>query len=101
MPDGFQPEAVRYVRKEVLMMSQTAFARRLGCTTESVRNWEHGRASPAGCFIDSMHRLCKSAERSPPEFYREASPASASPSSLQAESTAITGERRSLPLVAR
>lgn len=70
MPDGFQPDAVRYVRKEVLKLSQTAFSRKLGCTSESVRNWEHGRSSPAGVFIDSMHRLCRSAERSPPDFYR-------------------------------
>lgn len=70
MLDGFQPDAVRHVRKDVLMMSQTAFARKLGCTPESVRNWEHGRSSPAGLFIDSMHRLCSLAARPTPEFYR-------------------------------
>jgi len=54
------------------MMSQSAFAPRLGCTPESVRNWEHGRSSPAGLHIDSMHRLCSSVAVPAPEFYRSA-----------------------------
>lgn len=34
MPDNFRPDTVRYVRKYLLMMSQTAFARKLGYAGE-------------------------------------------------------------------
>lgn len=68
MSISFNPHSVFGLRQS-LDMSQNQFANLLGCTPESVRNWEKGRSTPAGHYIDGMHRLCRDKGFEPPSFY--------------------------------
>lgn len=58
-----------YLLRHLLRLTQYEFARILGCTAESVRNWEHGRSIPAGQYIDAFYKICKSRQITPPSFF--------------------------------
>ena len=55
--------------RQQLGLSQARLADELGCTPTSIRNWEHRRSSPAGYYVDALHRLCDNNGVSPPLFY--------------------------------
>jgi len=74
MSDNFVPASIPSIRDN-LGMSQSEFARYMGCTSQSVNNWEKGRSSPAGEFVDKMHRICIHHKLKSPIFYKsEADP---------------------------
>ena len=53
----FDASSVRELRKQ-LSFSQYALARELGCTPQTVQNWEHGRTRPSLDMLDKIHALC-------------------------------------------
>ena len=69
MSAPFNPLSVSALRDTLGDLSQNQFAGLLGCTADSIRNWEHGRSTPAGHFIDAMHRICAERKIQPPPFY--------------------------------
>lgn len=64
----FRPESIRVLR-EILGLSQNQLARKLKCTTESIRNWEHGRSQPSGYFMAALYQYCQKKRLNVPEFF--------------------------------
>lgn len=52
----FNPDKLRQFRKN-LNLSQRELSDIIGCSVDSVKNWENSRANPAGQFIERMMRL--------------------------------------------
>ena len=65
----FDPESIKEIR-EKLELSQNQFANLLGCTPESIRNWEHDRSVPAGQFIDLLYKICGEHGIDTPVFFK-------------------------------
>ena len=65
----FDPESVQGIRKE-LGLSQNQFASLCGCSPESVRNWEHGRAIPGGAFVAFLYKICEEHGIDIPTFFK-------------------------------
>ena len=70
MSATFNPESIPSLRDQRGGMTQNQLASMLGCTPDSVRNWENGRSTPAGFYVDSMHRMCHNNDLQPPLFYQ-------------------------------
>lgn len=67
-PDLYNPKPLQDIRKKA-GLTQRDIADALGCTTVTIRNYEHGRTLPSGEYIDLMHRLTRQSNFSPAEFY--------------------------------
>jgi DNA-binding transcriptional regulator YiaG len=64
----FNPLSVRNIRQS-LGQTQEEFARTLGSSFNSVRNWEQNQTSPAGQFVEGMIRICRERNIDIPNFY--------------------------------
>ncbi len=66
----FVPSSIQRLRDQ-LGMSQYGLAKALGCTPQTIFNWEHGRNVPSLGMLDSLHEFCDVRElEERPEFYK-------------------------------
>ena len=55
----FNRKSIGSIRNQ-LGVSQNGFAREIGCTPQTIFNWEHGRSTPGYTALDQIHELCTS-----------------------------------------
>lgn len=68
MNTKFDSDAIRQTRRQ-LGLSQTQLSVRLGCTVETIRNWENQRSTPSGFHVERIRALCLAQGVAPPLLY--------------------------------
>ena len=65
----YEPSNFLAIRND-LGYTQAQLAGELGCTLDSVRNYEHGRSHPNGYVVDSVYRMWNQKNHSlPPPLF--------------------------------
>jgi transcriptional regulator with XRE-family HTH domain len=68
----FNPKSIHELRGMAGGISQFGLAKELGCTPQTILNWENGHSTPNVSMLDNLYGFCqKTGVEQPPTFYSQ------------------------------